>query len=119
MTKKLSDIVITSALRTPIGTYRGRLKELNADKLGSISIKEVIKNSKLKGNDIDEVIMGQVLTSTIGQNPARQESMSKAPHVIFYREEKKLSETNNSFFLNFYEAKFFVSKTLRPNLVYY
>ena len=47
MTKKLSDIVITSALRTPIGTYRGSLKELNADKLGSISIKEVIKNSKL------------------------------------------------------------------------
>ena len=141
MTKKLSDIVITSALRTPIGTYRGSLKELNADKLGSISIKEVIKNSKLKGNDIDEIIMGQVLTSATGQNPARQasinagipvskpahivnqlcgsglravasayqsvklkenkiviaggqESMSKAPHAIFYREEKKLSETN-------------------------
>ena len=139
MTKELGDVVITSALRTPIGTYRGSLKELNADKLGSICIKEVIKNSKLKGDDIDQVVMGQVLTAATGQNPARQasvnagipvskpahvvnqlcgsglravasayqslklkenkiiiaggqESMSKAPHAIFYREEKKLLE---------------------------
>ena len=139
MTKELSDVVITSALRTPIGTYRGSLKELNADKLGSICIKEVIKNSKLKADDIEQVVMGQVLTSATGQNPARQasvnagipvskpahivnqlcgsglravasayqsvklnenniviaggqESMSKAPHAIFYREERKLSE---------------------------
>jgi acetyl-CoA C-acetyltransferase len=139
MTKELSDVVITSALRTPIGTYRGSLKELSADKLGSICIKEVIKNSKLKADDIEQVVMGQVLTSATGQNPARQasvnagmpvskpahivnqlcgsglravasayqsvklkenkiviaggqESMSKAPHAIFYREERKLSE---------------------------
>ena len=139
MTKELGDVVITSALRTPIGTYRGSLKELNADKLGSICIKEVVKNSKLKGDDIDQVVMGQVLTAATGQNPARQasvnagipvskpahvvnqlcgsglravasayqslklkenkiiiaggqESMSKAPHAIFYREEKKLLE---------------------------
>ena len=139
MTKELSDVVITSALRTPIGTYRGSLKELNADKLGSICIKEVIKNSKLKADDIEQVVMGQVLTSAAGQNPARQasvnagipvskpahivnqlcgsglravasayqsvklnenniviaggqESMSKAPHAIFYREQRKLSE---------------------------
>ena len=139
MTKELDDIVITSALRTPIGTYRGSLKELSADKLGSICIKEVIKNSKLKADDIEQVVMGQVLTSATGQNPARQasvnagipvskpahivnqlcgsglravasayqsvklkenkiviaggqESMSKAPHAIFYREEQKLSE---------------------------
>ena len=139
MTKELSDVVITSALRTPIGTYRGSLKELSADKLGSICIKEVIKNSKLKADDIEQVVMGQVLTSATGQNPARQasvnagmpvskpahivnqlcgsglravasayqsvklkenkiviaggqESMSKAPHAIFYREEQKLSE---------------------------
>jgi acetyl-CoA C-acetyltransferase len=139
MTKELDDIVITSALRTPIGTYRGSLKNLSADKLGSICIKEVIKNSKLKADDIEQVVMGQVLTSATGQNPARQasvnagmpvskpahivnqlcgsglravasayqsvklkenkiviaggqESMSKAPHAIFYREERKLSE---------------------------
>jgi len=139
MTKELSDVVITSALRTPIGTYRGSLKELSADKLGSICIKEVIKNSKLKADDIEQVVMGQVLTSATGQNPARQasvnagipvskpahivnqlcgsglravasayqsvklkenkiviaggqESMSKAPHAIFYREQRKLSK---------------------------
>ena len=75
MTKELDDIVITSALRTPIGTYRGSLKELSADKLGSICIKEVIKNSKLKADDIEQVVMGQVLTSATGQNPARQAAM--------------------------------------------
>ena len=88
MTKKLDDIVITSALRTPIGTYRGSLKELSADKLGSICIKEVIKNSKLKADDIEQVVMGQVLTSAAGQNPARQASVnagipvSKPAHII-------------------------------------
>ena len=44
MTKKIDDIVITSALRTPIGVYKGSLKEFTADKLGTICIREVIKN---------------------------------------------------------------------------
>ena len=139
MSKKLNDVVITTALRTPIGTYKGSLKGLDAYKLGALVIKEALLNSKLKGDDIDEVIMGHVLTSGCGQNPARQasieagvpvskpahiinqvcgsglrsivsayqsislkenkiiiaggqENMSKAPHAIFYREEKKLSE---------------------------
>ena len=139
MSKKSNDIVITAALRTPIGTYKGSLKGLSADKLGTLVIKEVIYKSKLKTDDIDEVIMGHVLTSGAGQNPARQaaihagipvttpahiinqvcgsglrsvvsgyqsiklgeskiivaggqENMSRAPHTIFYRENKKLSE---------------------------
>ncbi len=139
MSNKLNDVVITSALRTPIGTYKGSLKSLTADKLGTASIKEALHKSKLKAEDIDEVIMGQVLTSASGQNPARQaaihagipvskpahivnqvcgsglrsvvsayqsirlgenkiivaggqENMSRAPHAIFYREDKKLSE---------------------------
>ena len=139
MIKKLNDVVITAALRTPIGTYKGSLKGLSADKLGTLAIKEVIYKSKLKTEDIDEVIMGHVLTSGAGQNPARQaaihagipvttpahiinqvcgsglrsvvsgyqsiklgenkiivaggqENMSRAPHAIFYREDKKLSE---------------------------
>ena len=139
MTNKLNDVVITSALRTPIGTYKGSLKEKSADKLGAAVIKEVLLKSKLKSEDIDEVIMGQVLTSASGQNPARQaaihagipiskpahivnqvcgsglrsvvsayqsirlgenkiiiaggqESMSRAPHAIFYRQDKELSE---------------------------
>ena len=72
MTKNSNDIVITAALRTPIGTYKGSLKGLSADKLGTLAIKEVIYKSKLKTDDIDEVIMGHVLTSGAGQNPARQ-----------------------------------------------
>jgi len=65
-------IVITSALRTAIGTFNGSLKNMQAHDLGSIVIKENIKKSKLKSNEVDEVIMGQVLTSATGQNPARQ-----------------------------------------------
>jgi len=88
MSKKSNDVVITSALRTPIGTYKGSLKGLSADKLGALAIKEVIYKSKLKSDDIDEVIMGHVLTSGLGQNPARQASIhagipvSKPAHVI-------------------------------------
>jgi len=139
MSKNSNDVVITSALRTPIGRYKGSLKNLSASKLGSIAIKEVIYKSKLDLEEIDEVIMGHVLTSGLGQNPARQasigagvpvskpahivnqvcgsglrsvvsgyqsislgenkiviaggqESMSRATHAIFYREDKKFSE---------------------------
>jgi len=72
MNKKEKSIVITSALRTAIGTFNGSLKNMQAHDLGSIVIKENIKKSKLKSNEVDEVIMGQVLTSAAGQNPARQ-----------------------------------------------
>jgi len=72
MNVKEKNIVITSALRTAIGTFNGSLKNMEAHDLGSIVIKENIKKSKLKSNEIDEVIMGQVLTSAAGQNPARQ-----------------------------------------------
>ncbi len=69
-TKK--NIVITSALRTAIGSFNGSLKSMQAHDLGSVVIKENIKKLKLKSNEIDEIIMGQVLTSATGQNPARQ-----------------------------------------------
>ena len=75
MSKKSNDVVITAALRTPIGTYKGSLKGLSADKLGALAIKEAVYKSKLKSDDIDEVIMGHVLTSGLGQNPARQASI--------------------------------------------
>ena len=140
MSKKLDDVVITSALRTPIGTYKGSLKDLSADKLVALTIKQVIHKSNLKPDQFDEVIMGHVLTSGLGQNPARQasihagipvskpahiinqvcgsglrsivsgfqsikleenkiivsggqENMSRAPHSLFYRENKKLDES--------------------------
>ena len=139
MKNKLKEVVIVSAIRTPIGSYRGSLKDMRSDQLGSVVINEVLKKSKIVNDQIDEVIMGQVLTAGAGQNPARQaainagipiskpahiinqvcgsglravisgyqsiklgesknvisggqESMSLAPHSIFYRDEKKISE---------------------------
>jgi len=72
MNSKVKSIVITSALRTAIGSFNGALKNMQAHDLGSIVVKENIKKSKLKSNEVDEIIMGQVLTSAVGQNPARQ-----------------------------------------------
>ena len=134
-----NEVVIVEAIRTPIGAYKGSLKDLSADKLGSIVIREILRKTKIDKDDIDEVIMGQVLTAGGGQNPARQatinagidiskpahivnqvcgsglravisgyqsirlgeaknvisggqENMSLAPHSIFYRDNKKISE---------------------------
>ena len=139
MENNSKEVVIVSAVRTPIGTYKGSLKRVKADQLGSMVIKEVLKKSKFEKNEIDEVIMGQVLTAGVGQNPARQaainagipiskpshlinqvcgsglravisgyqsiklgdvknvisggqENMSLAPHSIFFRDEKEISE---------------------------
>ena len=65
-------IVITSALRTAIGSFGGSLASKTAPQLGSEVIKGCIKHSHLKTNDVDTVYMGQVLTTGVGQNPARQ-----------------------------------------------
>ena len=72
MTKNSNDIVITNALRTPIGKYKGKLASYQAHELGSIVIKNLLIQSKLNPEQIDEIIMGQVLTGNTGQNPARQ-----------------------------------------------
>jgi len=81
-------IVITSAVRTAVGTFNGALKNMKANQLGSVVIKEAIKKSKLELNEIDEIIMGQVLTAGTGQNPARQAAIQaglpieKTAHLI-------------------------------------
>tara|TARA_Y100001935_G_scaffold220836_1_gene194742 strand:+ start:53 stop:1228 length:1176 start_codon:yes stop_codon:yes gene_type:complete len=139
MSNKSREVVILDAIRTPIGSFRGSLKNIRSDQLGSIVINGVLKKTKFDKSEIDEIIMGQVLTTGGGQNPARQasinsgipnskpaytinqvcgsglraiisgfqsiklgdaktiisggqENMSLAPHSIFYREEKKISE---------------------------
>ena len=68
-------VVITSALRTAVGSLSKTLKNISAEDLGSAVIKEVLKKTKVLGKDIDEVIMGQVLTGGSGQNPARQSAI--------------------------------------------
>ncbi len=139
MIDKSKEVAIVSAVRTPIGSYRGSLKKMRPDQLGSLVIKEALKLSKFSPDEVDEVIMGQVLTAGAGQNPARQaainagipiskpahiinqvcgsglravisgyqsiklgdslnvisggqENMSIAPHSIFFRDERKISE---------------------------
>ena len=72
MNSKEKSVVITSAVRTAIGTFRGSLKRMQAHDLGATVVKEVTKKSNLKLADVDELIMGQVLTGGTGQNPARQ-----------------------------------------------
>ena len=69
------DIVITSAVRTAIGTFMGALKNKQAHEPGSVVVKEAMNKSNLQPNDIGELIMGQVLTGAAGQNPARQTSI--------------------------------------------
>ena len=66
------DIVITSAFRTPIGSFLGSLSDHTAVQLGTEVIKKCIEHSNLKTNEVDMVYMGQVLQTGSGQNPARQ-----------------------------------------------
>ncbi|MBD1140878.1 acetyl-CoA C-acetyltransferase [Pelagibacterales bacterium SAG-MED39] len=88
MSNKSKEVVIISGIRTPIGTYKGSLKNVRSDQLGSIVIKEVLKKSKFSEDEIDEIIMGQVLTAGAGQNPARQAAInsgipiSKPAHIV-------------------------------------
>jgi acetyl-CoA C-acetyltransferase len=70
-----NDIVITSAVRTPVGSLGNSLKNIPSQELGARVISSTIKNSNLKNKDVDEVILGQVLTGGAGQNPARQASI--------------------------------------------
>jgi acetyl-CoA C-acetyltransferase len=68
-------VIITSATRTAVGSLGKALKNIPSEELGSIVIKEAIKRSNIKSSDVDETIMGQVLTGGTGQNPARQAAM--------------------------------------------
>ena len=70
-----NSVVITSAVRTAVGSLGKSLKNVSGDSLGSSVISESINKSQIKNDEIDEVIMGQVLTGGAGQNPARQAAM--------------------------------------------
>ncbi len=68
----MKEVVIVGAARTPIGSFGGALASLSAIDLGVIAAKEAIKRAGIKPEDIDEVIIGNVLSAGLGQNPARQ-----------------------------------------------
>jgi acetyl-CoA C-acetyltransferase len=72
----MADIVITSAVRTAIGTFNGTLSSLSGAELGQIVISDALKRSSVDASGVSEVVMGQILTAATGQNPARQASIN-------------------------------------------
>ena len=68
----MTDIVIVAASRTAVGKFGGSLAKIPASDLGAVVIQDLLKRTKLAGDQISEVILGQVLTAGCGQNPARQ-----------------------------------------------
>jgi acetyl-CoA C-acetyltransferase len=69
------DIVIVGAARTPVGSFNGALSSLPAHELGAIAIKAALTRAKVEAAEVEEVILGQILTAGQGQNPARQAAM--------------------------------------------
>jgi acetyl-CoA C-acetyltransferase len=72
---QLEDVVIISAVRTPIGKFQGGLSDLTATQLGSIAVKEAVKRANVDPAIVDECIMGNVVQAGLGQNPARQAAL--------------------------------------------
>src|SRR5579863_866434 len=66
------DVVILSGCRTPVGKFQGSLSDFSATQLGAIAVREAVKRAGLNSEQIDECIMGNVITAGLGQNPARQ-----------------------------------------------
>ena len=71
----MSEVVIASAARTPVGAFSGGLSSVPASYLGTVAIKEAMNRAGVSPEDVDEAIMGQILTAGTGQNPARQAAM--------------------------------------------
>ncbi|GAB4394308.1 MAG: acetyl-CoA C-acetyltransferase [Kiloniellaceae bacterium] len=68
----MTDVVIAGAARTPVGSFSGALSSVPASYLGAVAIKEAMKRAKVEASEVDEAVMGQILTAGAGQNPARQ-----------------------------------------------
>lgn len=72
----MTDIVIASAARTPVGSFNGAFASLSAHALGTIAIQAALARAGVKAEEVDEVILGQVLPAGAGQNPARQAAVA-------------------------------------------
>jgi len=75
MSNSAPSVVIVSAARTPVGSFAGAFNTLPASELGSVALKAAMQRAKVEPGDVDEVILGQILTAGAGQNPARQASI--------------------------------------------
>ena len=72
MSNSAQSIVIVSAARTPVGSFAGAFNTVPASDLGTVALKAAMERAKLEPGDVEEVILGQVLTAGAGQNPARR-----------------------------------------------
>ena len=68
----MTEVVIAGAARTPVGAFNGGLSSVPASYLGTVAIKEAMLRAKVDAQEVDEAILGQILTAGAGQNPARQ-----------------------------------------------
>ena len=73
----MTDIVIASAARTPVGAFNGGLASLPAHKLGEVAIVEALRRAEVEPKEVSEVILGQILAAGEGQNPARQAAIAR------------------------------------------
>ncbi|HAW22669.1 MAG TPA: acetyl-CoA C-acetyltransferase, partial [Pseudomonas sp.] len=79
----MQDVVIVAATRTAVGSFQGALANIPAVELGAAVIRQLIQQSGIDAAEVDEVILGQVLTAGAGQNPARQASIGAGlPHAV-------------------------------------
>ncbi len=79
----MTEALILSAVRTPIGKFLGELSELPAPRLGAVAIREALKRANVPANRVDEVIMGNVVQAGVGQAPARQAALfADLPNTI-------------------------------------
>ena len=77
----MNEVYIVSMARTPIGSLSGVLSQLSAVQLGSQAIKKAIERAGIKGTDVEEVIMGNVIQANTGQAPARKASLAAGVHA--------------------------------------
>lgn len=72
----MDEVVIVAAARTPVGKFQGALSGFSATQLGAMAVREVVKRAKLEPAQVDECIMGNVVSAGLGQNPARQAALN-------------------------------------------
>ena len=72
----MSEVILAGAVRTPIGTFGGAFVETPATELGAVAVREALKRAGVQAEDVDEVIMGNVLSAGLGMNPARQAAIA-------------------------------------------
>ncbi len=71
----MNETVVVSGARTPVGKFQGALSDLSATKLGAVAVREVVKRAQLQPEQVDECILGNVVSAGLGQNPARQAAL--------------------------------------------